>query len=474
MRKRSHLQIRLTLLAGSAAYIAAFVWGYHHFLANAWSYWGFADVPVPAGLQAIAISLAFVPALWLPSRFTEPTHFLYWALYLVVYVPSILVPLFANVNGRPILPLMLTFAAALAIIGAFYRIPRLCVPQLKISALVFWTGFGAATAGLLANVLWVYHGNFHLVGFSDVYAVRFAARDIEAGVAGYATFWVGFALSPLVMAYGLVRRRWFLFAIGASAQILIYAMIAMKSVLLSIVILPALYFIFHSHVSKLASRVVWSAAIAVALLTASTYSSAVPSLSAHLGMLLLVRTLGIPGLSTLQYYEFFGQNGFTYWSHVRGLSSLIRYPYPTQLPYVIGNAYYDSPSLSANAHFLATDGLAAAGLPGVIVIAFFCGAVFYLCDVLARRHDPIFVSLCLAGPAMALLNVGLFTTLLTDGLMLTMVVLYLMPTVTAGPLPSHRRSRSLLHPTRSAIGARQPHGLQYRPTHSVVARRSCQ
>jgi hypothetical protein len=148
------------------------------------------------------------------------------------------------------------------------------------------------------------------------------------------------------------------------------------------------------------------------------------------------------------FYDFFSRHGYTYWSHVRFVSRFIPYTYDLQIPYLIGREYYGNDVLSANAHFMATDGIAAAGIPGLLLISAVAGLVLYVIDLLAKRHDRLFLLLLLAGPLIALLNVGLFTTLLTDGLGVLIVLLAIMPPVRSADAP---------HPSRRLVVPSIPH-----------------
>ena len=62
-------------------------------------------------------------------------------------------------------------------------------------------------------------------------------------------------------------------------------------------------------------------------------------------------------------------------------------------------------------HFWAYDGIAAWGLPGILVISVVCALVFWLLDSAAQRHDPRFAGLVTCYAAYNLANISLFTSL---------------------------------------------------------------
>src|SRR5439155_25815507 len=89
--------------------------------------------------------------------------------------------------------------------------------------------------------------------------------------------------------------------------------------------------------------------------------------------------------------------------------------------------YSGTRDLDSTAHFWATDGLAALGLPGILLISVFCALLLWAIDSVAEKHDPKLVALLISFAAFNLANISIFTSLLSGGLALLMLLLYLMP-----------------------------------------------
>lgn len=77
--------------------------------------------------------------------------------------------------------------------------------------------------------------------------------------------------------------------------------------------------------------------------------------------------------------------------------------------------------MNANANFLVTDGVAAAGIYGVFIIAIIFYYLLKYLNKVSARHDMDFVFIVLLGVISALLNVSLFTTLISCGLFLILI-----------------------------------------------------
>ena len=114
-------------------------------------------------------------------------------------------------------------------------------------------------------------------------------------------------------------------------------------------------------------------------------------------------------------------------SHVHGFNWFIHYPYSNPLGIEVGTYYSGDPTYDASAHFWATDGLAGLGLPGILLVSAFCALIFWMLDSVAQKHDPRFATLAISYAAYNIANGSLFTALLSGGLGLLMVFLYLVP-----------------------------------------------
>jgi len=115
------------------------------------------------------------------------------------------------------------------------------------------------------------------------------------------------------------------------------------------------------------------------------------------------------------YIEFFTSNPQTYYSHVTDISLLIEYPYDLPVGRVVGAYQYGTPDINANSGIWATDGVASAGLFGVLLIGVALGAFLGFTNRITNtiRHD--FVSVALVPLVLLMTNVSMFTTLASGG-----------------------------------------------------------
>jgi hypothetical protein len=433
---QSHL--RKVVFVIVALYIACFQWMYVHYLFPTFGYLGFEENSPSSFYLALAWALSLLPCLWMPIQLARPSQLAYWVLYINVLIPSMFVPLYAEMEpAREIAVLMLVLFAAFWVVGCTYRVPLWRTEPTQVSSRALWRGLATVFAVLSLWMMVVFRNHLHLVSFADVYDLREASNDMaDGGAVNYAFMLLTGAINPFFMAYGLFYRRRWLFLAGAAGQLLIYSVGGTKGALLSILFFPGMYLFLRIR------RLPFGAAFPLACLALlagclGAYVATGQEPGAFLWLALAVvvaRTLGMGGLLTAQYYDFFQQNPVTYWSHIKGVNWLISYPYQYPVGQELGLAYAGTTNLNASTHFLATDGIEAAGLPGLLLIAVFCGLVFWILDSAAQQHDPRLAALVTTYAAYNLANISIFTTLLSGGLGLLIVLLYFMSPV-AGPRP---------------------------------------
>jgi hypothetical protein len=125
------------------------------------------------------------------------------------------------------------------------------------------------------------------------------------------------------------------------------------------------------------------------------------------------------------YYDFFTTHPKGYMGDST-LSFLVDYPYSVQPQYLIGAEYFNSPSTQANANVWA-DGFAQFGFPGMVFLVVVLGVVLWLYDSAAKHTNKVFATVLLGIPAITLANNPVETSLLTHGIGLLLLFVYLVP-----------------------------------------------
>jgi len=437
---------RPVMIAGSLAYAAAFHWSYVSWAVPIFAASGLTYSPPALGVLLALYILVVLPSLWLPIDLQRPTQFVYLILYLTVYVPSVFVPTFVGLQEpHDTLAMSAALCAGLAIIGSSHKFPTLKVGQPAIERGLFWTLLYGVVLAVDVWIIVAFGGSLHFVGFEDVYTVRSAATHLleGAGALGYAMLWSSGALNPYLIASGVFENNKFRIFLGAAGQALIYAAAAHKAALVSILFIPLLAAWFRRKPRRLLLKFVLGAVVLLLVLTVALqlYPSNVGM--RWTGIVVVYRTLSLPGLLTAQYQDFFSRSPHTLFSQYTPFRSLFAYPYGREIGYELGKYYSRQEDVQSNAHFWAADGIASAGIGGIFIASVLCGFTFWFVDSLLVKYGTAFGAATLTFWALVISNVSLLTSVSSQGLGILILLFYFGPLPLARPAKARRpRKRS--------------------------------
>ena len=310
----------------------------------------------------------------------------------------------------------------------------------------FFVIFSVLYGVCLVYMLVVYGGNLRVATDfgADVYEQRAVAGELSAGsLVGYASGMFSGALNPFLLAIGLTERRKLLIVIGFVGMLLAYATAAIKGVLVSAILIPAFYVSFVRHkviVSYRLGLIILISCLAPWFLIWDV-GELQQGLSSKIVALVFMRTYGFAGILTGVYADFFVNNPHTYYSHINIVSRLIDYPYNASLGEVVGASALGLPNMNANASFWATDGFAAAGVPGVILMGGLVGLLLSFTNAAIASADRRIAFLASLPFVMYIANSSFFSSVLTGGGGMLVLLIYLWQKTGSGSArsPASRR-----------------------------------
>jgi hypothetical protein len=411
--------VRATAIGAAVAYVAVLDWAYASHFSPVYAYTGLIDAAATPGATLAVAALTAAPAAWLPLSARRPSTIVLWALYLVGYVPTALVPLYLTGDLGAVLPFDVGLVSSMAILAL---ILRLRPPAIRVSNLSLTAFTRLLTALAVLSMLYIVaaFGVHTLPSLADVYTTRaqFTVAQGGAAAGGYIVPWAANAINPMLMALGIARRRADLVVLGLFGQLIIYSDTGYKAVLFSVVLVPLVYFAI--------SRAGRSFGPLTVLGTTAILAGAVAARSrpGDWALALATRVFATPGHVGWYYYDFFSGHPQYHLSH-SFLSWLFPSPYNVDAPLLIGSVYFHQ-GTDANTSFWA-DAFANFGFTGIVIFTVVCGIVLLILDALGRRRDARIAGPMLAIAGLSLGSTGLFTTMLTQGLALGCVLIALMP-----------------------------------------------
>jgi len=350
-----------------------------------------------------------------PKRFNVPSDFLIIYLIFSYFTPLLVLYGLSNQSRYP-----LYIVALCVVLINFIRLGRpfrlKYVKNGKALSVSILLG-GAAIVTLSA----IFSGGLAGLNFNlaNVYNLRDVQSDrLSFGIMSYLNIWATKVFGPAIIAVFLWKKQYLLAITAFGLQVFWFGLMAHKSILFYPLLV---FFIWIWSRKNSGLSLVPTALTCVIILSMLIYFI---SGNIFVASLLIRRVFFVPASLTFEYYEFFGANGFVYWSNSL-TKSLIDYPYHLGPAKLIGE--YIGSGSNANNSFLAT-GYMHAGVAGVLVYSVLVGLLFKTLDSMSFKGIPSWVGLAVVlVPAHSLISsTDLPTALLTHGFGVSLVILFLL------------------------------------------------
>ncbi|MEW5878954.1 MAG: hypothetical protein AB1761_00755 [Pseudomonadota bacterium] len=442
---RATVAARLGLIVVSLLYAAGIHFAFVNYLGTVHEYWGFVYSEPDTAEVLFMAALVMIAASALPSMLTRPSTIILLLLFVTVFIPTTVISLCLATDNIPKYGTGLAMlCAAFVIASAFSRLSeRTGTTSGGLPGELFCRVMLLAWLGAFAILVYSYRSTMAFVSLGDVYEQRAIGASTSLAMGYLQTYFINVVSSSL-LAIGLIQRRATLVAVGVAGCVLLYMINAQRTVFLLPVAVFALYVLlkFPPPILRTTAFPILGLTIAVVLSVVFHEDSSVASV---LSTFLVNRMLAIPGLTFSHYYDVFGTEGFTWWSHVKGIDLLVAAPrsfasdplWPG-LGYIVGDRIYGDPLHNFNANLFSGDGVAAAGAFGVLVIGWVLGIWLLLLDSAAVRWNRNFAMLVTLPVALALTNGHLFTTMLSFGGLFWLLFFTFFRPTGEGPAPGSR------------------------------------
>ena len=294
----------------------------------------------------------------------------------------------------------------------------------KVSARV-WLAL-LLTISLAAGVLILFlPGVGHrIVSFGDVAEVRLQYRQAIASVPAFVPYVLLSAVyvtNPALIAYGWMRRSWWMIAIGAAGQVLNYSVTGYKTVIVTLVLVVGLAWLLERvdrprGTAFLVTVVGGMAAALGAFLLAGMTAPAT---------YFTTRTMVVPGNVAAAHVALFSKVDPLYWSQAF-MSRFVHYPFSRPPSLIVGHFLSGDQATNANVNLFG-DGYESARYAGIALECLLLVLLLLVLDLVSTRVSRRLVLPIMLGPAFALTNTNVFTGLLTQGFVLAALVLALAP-----------------------------------------------
>ncbi len=419
------MRARLGLVSGALLYAALLYSAYTVY--GPLNYGAGANVDLPLPLVVLGFLYALVPPLLMPTKIERPSQACYAVLYLIVIVPCMFIP-YGATSGSPwdMVPLTTTLMVLFSALGLVYRVPLVKLKRLPVPEF----GFDVALLLFAAALILVTMATTNLtldLSLGDVYERRLEARETTgtSTLTAYAYSWLGNGVSPFLIALGIARRKWLHILVGIVGLLLVFSLTGLKSTFFTPILLLGTYTALKLFPKASGAVGTWLASGAVALAGLEFFVIG----TWILPHLILHRLLFTPANLTTYYFEYFSKNAQVMLSD-SFLSGFVERQYDKSVGGTIGEVYYQSDVMNATTGIWA-QGYAHFGFIGMIVVTALVGFFFLVFDSATRPKDLLIGAMMMALTGIFWANVSLHTSLVSNAILLTLLLIWLLPEAAA-------------------------------------------
>lgn len=255
---------------------------------------------------------------------------------------------------------------------------------------------------------------------ANVYAVRAGFKAVDISYATYLFNWCGLYVNPILFVLLMKNKRWFYLGFSIFLQLLLFWATGNKIYIFVFPLAAALV---------LSLRFRWPLLYMCGGLFGLVVFGAIVSLLYNnnwITSLFLNRVLFLPSILAFNYYDFFTENQFLFLSHHKIFNMINTYPYELAPPNLIGQAFFNRPEENANNGIL-SDAYMNFGYIGIVLWAIFLGFLLKVYDSFSRNKDIRYVVVIAGITAIILENTPLLTSFLTNGVLIGLIFLYIIP-----------------------------------------------
>ncbi len=386
------------------------------------AYLSFYDLHPERSEIVVAAAICTCMSLLLPKGVDRPSDFAAILIFLLVYIPSILMTSYLSSSASESWAVriscsigMLTFLAARRTLWKWRPRPLNVSRRLPEHALA-----GIALISLL--IVGARYGfAIKLHNLTDVYDQRAEFKDALAG-ASYIRFLVGIlsnVVCPVLIARGIYKRSRQDVALGVLSALYVFGVTGLKTAFSSVFFVVLVY-----AGARYAQRKFFvGATLSLIVITLLGWVLSATAGFTLVADLVVRRVLLIQGVLTYNYFHLFEGAPSSWLSHSI-LSPLFQVPRVADPAGTVGAQLF-GPGIHANANIFA-DGYVNGKTIGIILLAGIAGVFFSAVDTLSRQSPLVTNVASISMIAMMSVQTGIITAVGTHGGMAMLMILYLL------------------------------------------------
>jgi len=356
----------------------------------------------------------FIIFLLMPKSSKQLSTIMVWLLILLSYVPMLTIFAFKD-ESRIFMYAVTCFWIFVLLL---LHLPRVNLPSLKESKIIRFLIIISFSA-IVLFAIYNYLGFSFNLDLTRVYDIRTQYVQTKIPLAGYYFNWMGYVVNVAFFALFINKKKWIFAALIAVLQLLLFSSTGNKTFLFALPFALALMWITARK-----NPLFYIAGGMIAIMIMAMLSHLIVG-NILISSLFTRRTLLVPAHLAFYYFDFFSSNGPIFLSHSI-FRFFLNYPHPLNPPHLIAMVYFDKPETAAN-NGIVGDAFMNFGFIGLVLWSILLVIILKLVDSCSKGKDIKIGIAVVALSVIALTNSALLTCLLTHGLLLALLILYLLP-----------------------------------------------
>jgi oligosaccharide repeat unit polymerase len=386
---------------------------YYFIISRVWSYAQF-TLEINSLKLVESYLLLVIIFILMPKSREKLSNIMVWLLILLSYIPMLTI--FAFMDEARVY--MYAVTGFWLIVFLLLHMPTVYFAPLRQSKIIRYSLFICLGVVVLL-LIYEYLGLSFNLDLTKVYDIRREYVAAEIPMIGYLVGVLAKIVNPTFFVLFLVKKKWVPAVLIIIFQLLLFSATGNRSYLFTLPIVLVLMWIVTRRNSFVYIGIGLAAVVFLGMLSYWLIND-LNTIS-----LLARRTLLVPAQISFFYYDFFSSHELVLLSN-SSLGFFIDYPYHLNPPHLIAETYFNQPEMGANTGIWG-DAYMNFGLLGLALWGILLAIILKLVDSCSRRVDLRIGVAVIAMVVINLTNSGLLTNILTHGLWLALLLLYLLP-----------------------------------------------
>jgi O-antigen polymerase len=358
-----------------------------------------------------------------PQNHTRPSNIILLFLFIISYVP--ITTLFALNAASSIVPLISVTLVFIAInfLVQYDSLIKFSAGTSEVKPEIFF--FFLFVFSIISYTILIYSFGFsaEIPTFDEIRELRETYREEQSRLVIYLFQWQSTVINPLLFILGLYFRNVWLIIISVTGQLYLYSVGGHKAIFFINFLVLFVFIGLKYFKTNFNNFILISIISLVALLLCVDYFSNDYSL---LSSILVRRMFMVPAQFFYYYYDFFSSHPVDYYAQNFPFSLFLTSHYQFEIPYVISDFYVNKLNSHANANIFA-DSYANLGPAGFFIVGLLLLMILKYLDAVSSNKNMFIVLPLLCFSVINIANSSLITTMITHGLLLTLVIMTILP-----------------------------------------------